>query len=134
MANRERDKSIDVLRAIALTGMIIIHISPTIGWIREIRNFDVPLMVFLSGVSFTLSTGGGKISYSSYVYKRFQRLILPTWVFLVLYYVLFIAINHAIGIKGILGAAIPHFTLMTGWYVWIMRLFFICFGYFCDIL
>lgn len=125
MVNQERDKSIDVLRAIALTGMIIIHISPTIGWIREIRNFDVPLMVFLSGVSYTLSSGGGKISYTSYLFKRFQRLILPTWVFLVLYYVLFIAINHAVGIKGILGSALSHFTFMTGWYVWIMRLFFI---------
>lgn len=60
MANLERDKSIDVLRAIALTGMIIIHISPTIGWISEIRSFDVPLMVFLSGVSYTLSSGGGQ--------------------------------------------------------------------------
>ena len=129
MANRERDKSIDVLRAIALTGMIIIHISPTIGWISEIRSFDVPLMVFLSGVSYTLSSGGGKISYSSYVYKRFQRLILPTWIFLFLYHIFsacfYFATDQTFNIKGEIGSAVTHFTFMTGWYVWIMRLFFI---------
>lgn len=128
MANKDRDKSIDVLRAIALTGMIIIHISPTIDWISEIRSFDVPLMVFLSGVSFSLS-GGNKTSYSSYVLKRFQRLILPTWIFLIIFHTLYLAVSLLVGntfnINGFLWSVISRFSLMTGWYVWIMRLFFI---------
>ena len=129
MGNQNRDKSIDVLRAIALTGLIIIHISPSIGWIREIRNFDVPLMVFLSGVSYALSTGGANIIISSYVYKRFQRLILPTWIFLLLYHSVVIIVSlvstHSVNWIGISKTAIVNFTFMTGWYIWIMRLFFI---------
>lgn len=47
---KNRDQSIDLLRFIALTGIIIVHIHPSAFWI-QLRNFDVPLLVFLSGVS-----------------------------------------------------------------------------------
>lgn len=79
-----RDISIDILRCIALIGIVVIHCEPESLWLRQIRNFDVPLMVFLSGVSYTLSIkdentliDGG---YLKYVIKRFKRLILPTWI------------------------------------------------------
>ena len=75
-----RDISIDILRCIALIGIVVIHCEPESLWLRQIRNFDVPLMVFLSGVSYTLSIkdentliDGG---YLKYVIKRFKRLIL----------------------------------------------------------
>lgn len=63
------------------------------------------------------------------MYKRFQRLILPTWIFLFLYHIFsacfYFATDQTFNIKGEIGSSITHFTFMTGWYVWIMRLFFI---------
>ena len=81
-----RNRSIDLLRFIALTGIIIAHIDPPSFWM-QLRGFDVPLMVFLSGVSYRIS-GGNKQNYWSYAVKRFKRLILPVWVFLTIYFTL----------------------------------------------
>lgn len=54
---KNRDNSYDVLRWIALTGIILVHSKPTVFW-EQIRNFDVPLMVLVSAVCFKLSGGG----------------------------------------------------------------------------
>lgn len=123
--NLSRDESIDILRFIALTGLIIIYIDPYSLWVREIRNFDVPMMVFLSGVSYSMSTGK-KLSYEDYVKKRIWRLIVPTWIFLVLYYVFVTICNLVFYQKFELNPlVIFSFTLLTTWYVWVIRVFFI---------
>lgn len=121
----ERDFSIDVLRFIALTGLIIIHIDPSILWIREIRSFDVPMMVFLSGVSYMLSSGKS-MSYWSYVKKRFERLIIPTWVFLVVYYAFITVVTYILFGKFEKNThVLLSFAFYTTWYVWVIRIFFI---------
>lgn len=61
---KTRDFSIDILRAIALMGIVCIHIKPSIV-LAELRNFDVSLMVFLSGISFAISN-----SYKSNIYLK----------------------------------------------------------------
>jgi len=111
----QRDISIDILRAIAFMGLVAAHIKPS-DFILQLRNFDVPMMVFLSGVVFS-KTSSGNISYPAYVYKRFIRIIIPTWLFLFIY---FRGIMHYSIIN-----TISEFDLMTDWYVWIMRVFFI---------
>ena len=121
-----RDISIDILRCIALIGIVVIHCEPESLWLRQIRNFDVPLMVFLSGVSYTLSIkdentliDGG---YLKFVIKRFKRLILPTWIFLGIYSILFTIVTHKlIDYQFVLRNAFFY----TGWYVWIIRVFFV---------
>ena len=120
--SNNRDISIDVLRFIALSGIIIAHVSPP-SVILQLRNFDVPMMVFLSGVVFSLSSGL-KVSYSTYVWKRFKRLILPMWIFVMLYVAFSITIGNGFpGIKNILFSySIP---LIGNWYTWIIRVFFI---------
>ena len=77
-----RNDSIDILRFVAILGIIVIHCDPQSFFVRQLRNFDVPLMVFLSGVGFGLSFKRNKISYGQYVWKRFKRMVLPTWIFL----------------------------------------------------
>lgn len=124
-AVKQRDKSIDILRFIALTGIICIHVLPTpiqgVGqsFISQLRSFDVPMMVFLSGVSYSLSSNK-PLTYGHYVVKRFYRLIFPTWIFLCLYYSL-----------HLLYAPVPLLQIFyfgvfyTSWYVWIIRVFFV---------
>lgn len=121
----KRDPSIDILRAIALVCIIIAHCQPSY-MLKNIRTFDVPLIVFLSGVSFSLSSSYYK-SYLKYLKKRFIRLIVPTWIFLGLYYLLLITthfvFSHEFSLYP-LSEVLSRFTLQTQWYVWIIRVFF----------
>lgn len=115
MEAQHRDLSIDILRAIALIGLVLAHVHSPV-WLFQLRNFDVPMMVFLSGVAYVL-TANRKVSYVVYVFKRFVRIIIPTWIFLVFFQ---IGIIHQ-PLQGTLGKL----SLMTSWYVWIMRVFFV---------
>lgn len=123
---KKRDVSIDILRAVALLCIIVAHCQPHKLTI-ELRSFDVPLMVFLSGVSFSMSSANRKQGYIMYLRKRFERLIIPTWIFLSIYYGL-IMVSNVITNTPIFQYpfvdVIKNYTLQTGWYVWIMRVFF----------
>lgn len=122
-----RDNSIDILRSIALIGMIISHCEP--HWIiMQFREYDVSLIVFLSGVSYMLSAKryGGEVQYLPYCWKRFKRLVFPTWVFLLIYYAVLYTGTSITGNLNVKWVEILHnFTLTTGWYVWIIRVFLI---------
>ena len=63
-----RDQGIDVLRWLAITGIIIAHVNPSAFWL-QLRSFDVPLMVLLSGICFGVSAKLGK----GYYWKRFSN-------------------------------------------------------------
>lgn len=71
-----RDVTIDLLRFIALTCIIIAHINPS-PLLFQLRNFDVPLMVFLSGVSFRISSGNND-GYSYCLWGRNRDYILSS--------------------------------------------------------
>lgn len=124
----QRDEKIDILRAIAMIGIIIAHSHPG-ALINQIRNFDVVLMVLLIGTSFYLSMESSptKTSYISYLKKRFKRLVIPTWTFLVIFLALFFILSIILGDTFYFSAGniIGFFTLMSSWYVWIIRVFVI---------
>lgn len=124
---KKRDMKIDILRAIAMVCIIVAHSNPN-SLIVQLRNFDVVLMIFLLGISFTISSSGKKLDYVDYLKKRFRRLILPTWVFITIFLALFYIIaiarhdTYYFSIRVMLGS----YTLQDGiGYVWIMRVFFI---------
>ena len=113
---RKRDESIDALRWLALTGIILVHSEPSAFW-AQLRSFDVPLMVILSAVVFTY--GRGRISnWKDYYRKRFVRLILPSWIFLSFYFPISWMVTGECSIKKVLMC----FTLTTSWYFWIIRI------------
>lgn len=115
-----RDYSVDTLRFIALSGIILVHIEPSAFWC-QLRSFDVPLMVLLSGVSYAMSSGKD-LRYGSYCWRRFKRLVLPVWFFLLVYFLTYsIYTQHLPPLHQV----VSYYTLMTGWYVWIIRVFFI---------
>lgn len=80
---KERDLSIDILRCTGLFLIILAHVSPP-GAIFQLRNFDVPLMVFVSGLSFSISSEGKK--YQAYLLSRIKRLVVPVWIFVTVFY------------------------------------------------
>lgn len=113
-----RDQRIDLLRFIGLSLIIFAHTSPPSS-LFQIRNFDVPLMVILSGVSFSLS--GVKSNYFEYVFGRFKRLVLPVWFFLSLFFMCSSFFGFDFEFKTIIGS----FLLVGGiGYVWIIKVFF----------
>lgn len=89
-ANRQH--YIDFLKVIGLTGIIIAHVgSPS--WAMMLRSFDVPLMVIISSLlgekSYEKYEGKGLIPARQYFCSRIKRLVIPTWIFLTFYFMLF---------------------------------------------
>ena len=98
-----------------MLGLIAAHVT-TSDFVFQLRSFDVPMMVFLSGVVYSNSKTASS-RYTTYVYKRFVRIIIPAWIFIILY---FGFIKH-----DEFATIVSRFCLLTDWYVWIMRVFFI---------
>ncbi len=114
-----RDLSIDILRAIALLGIMLVHVKPWL-WLEQLRDFDVPLMVFLSAIVYK-PIGLSWVGVFRYLKKRFVRLIIPTWFFITLLSVLSFALNRPMKLNTLFDL----YTLQTQWYIWIIRVFFI---------
>lgn len=115
----QRDPSIDFLRFIGISLIILAHVSPS-GVIFELRSFDVPLMIFISG----LTLSDKKVSFNvTYFIKRIKRLLLPVYLFLTIYF-LIIAAVQLLGFD--LGVTSKHiidsYLLLEGiGFVWIIR-------------
>lgn len=116
-----RDKSIDVLRFIGLSCIILVHCnSPFL--ISQLRCFDVPLMLFVSGLACS-----GKVipNYREYIIKRAKRLLIPTWCFVSVFLVLMLGAQYALHKPLLSYSYIAESYAMTGGigYVWIVRVF-----------
>ncbi|MCT9852832.1 acyltransferase [Priestia megaterium] len=128
----KRDVRIDILRCIAIVAIILAHSEPG-GLLFQLRNFDVILMVLLLGTSFYLSNTKKKsnVSYPVYLGKRFKRLIVPTWIFLTVFFVLFYIISLIKGSSYYFNfndifMSYSMFDESKGiGYVWIMKVFFL---------
>lgn len=117
-----RDFKIDILRFIGLFLIILAHTNvPSI--IFQLRNFDVPMMVLISGIVFSLSYRATQ-NYPEYLWKRVKRLVLPVWIFLSLFFVfLFVFKNNdpRLNIETVLNS----YLFINGiGYVWIIRVFY----------
>lgn len=125
MVKPERDIRFDFLRAIGLICIIFAHTRlPDI--LKQIRNFDVPLMVIVSGAVYNLSPGIKKFEYLSYVRKRLLRILAPTWSFLIFFFIatwsIFFIQNKNYPFSP--ATLISSFALLHGiGYVWIFRVF-----------
>ncbi len=76
---------IDFLKFIGLTGIIIAHVeAPDI--VMMFRSFDVPLMVIISAILASYSYDCSYKNNRKYYFYRLKRLIIPTWLFLVLFF------------------------------------------------
>ena len=121
---RHRDLNVDILRALGILCIIFAHISPP-PLLAQIRNFDVPLMATLAGVSFVL-TSSRYTSYKNYIWKRFKRLVLPAWIFLCLFFTIMAILGVSFKTKDYLFS----YLLMTVGrpgigYMWIIGIFFV---------
>lgn len=116
-----RDTRIDILRFIGLSMIIFAHVGPP-KLFFQLRNFDVPLMVLVSGMSFSLNYNN-KSLYFRYIWKRIKRLAFPVWIFITAYFVAqFIVLPDSSELN--LNTILCSYALLGGiGYVWIIRVF-----------
>ncbi|MBQ0035358.1 MAG: acyltransferase [Firmicutes bacterium] len=118
-----RKTYIDFLKFICITCIMLAHVESP-DCIKMIRSFDVPMMVMLSSML-------GRYSYSKYIGKkngiiiywkiRAKRLLIPTWSFLVIYFILQIIFGKIRPIQYYI-ASFALTRLAIG-YVWIIRIY-----------
>lgn len=117
----KRDVSIDILRFIGLSLIILAHVSPPDA-LLQIRCFDVPMMLFISGL--TMRGKAAKFSWS-YIKHRTLRLLIPVYSFLTAYFILIFALQNAGLDFGVtLRHCISSYLLLDGiGFIWIIRVF-----------
>ena len=116
----KRDGSVDLLRVIGLALVIAAHCGFP-QWFNELREFDVVLLMFLSGMSFLLSASSSG-SWIAYAKKRFFRLVVPVWIFLTLFFLFFRLAGRSFSLSVI---AQSYLFLSGGiLFVWIYRIYF----------
>ena len=116
-----RNERIDILRFIGLSMIIFAHVDPP-GILFQLRNFDVPLMILVSAMSFSLSYKTNE-PYQSYVWKRIKRLVFPVWIFLSFYFLALLALDPG-NQELATNTVITSYALLEGiGYVWVIRVF-----------
>ncbi len=84
MIKKQRECGIDLLRICGLFCIILAHVHPPV-LINQIRNFDVPLMVIVAGLSLSASHTYN-LTFGKYLKKRALRLVIPVWTFLTIFF------------------------------------------------
>ena len=116
----ERRKDIDILKTIALLCIILAHVYPPDN-LFQIRNFDVVMMIMISAYLGLNNYKNG--NYFKYLLKRICRLVIPTWIFLIIFFL----INYIFKINNFsFSQIVDSFKLNYGiGYVWIIRIYLI---------
>ena len=121
----KRSLSVDILKTVGILCVILAHVNPP-GWLYNIRVFDVCMLVFASGI--TLKYHGNSLKdYLTYLLKRFIRLIVPTWIFLIFYF----GFSYMMSLvyqqwKYSISDYVKSFTFTGGIdYIWIIRVYFL---------
>lgn len=124
MEDRKHLYYIDVLKCIGLFCLVLAHVSAP-EWLEEIRGFDVPLMVFVSGM---LSKSSVKKVRNpmGYLWKRIDRLLIPTWIFLVGFYICMTAVGQLPSAGIIIKSFLLQRDSGIAGYVWIIWVYILC--------
>lgn len=108
---------IDKLKTLGLLLIFLAHVSPP-EFLFQLRNFDVILMIIVSCILFFLSRK--QSSFWDYILKRFKRLVIPTWIFLTIFFILSFLTGAYFNLKVIISS----FALHGGiGYVWVIKIY-----------
>lgn len=124
---QKREPAIDLMRFMGLVLIMIAHLSlPVDSVVFQIRTFDVPLMVFVSALSYSGRDTG---PYLAFVWKRAKRILIPVYLFLTVFFLVHWACaalgwSAPIAPKKIWGSYLLHLKPSIN-FVWIFRVFLI---------
>lgn len=124
MKNEKRYYYVDFVKFIAVICLFLAHVN-TPKVLMEIRGFDVPTMVVLSAVlargSFERSKGTG-----DFISKRVKRLVIPTWIFLVGFYVCMFIVGKLPSYNDVIKSFFFQRDSGIAGYVWIIWIYILC--------
>lgn len=115
-----RDHRIDILRAIGLLMIVLAHSSPP-PWLFQLRNFDVPLMVAVAGMSFV--TSHKREPFATHLWKRLKRLAFPVWLFLSGFFLVNALLQQPYPLPPLKTIAGSYLFQSGIGYVWVIRVF-----------
>jgi fucose 4-O-acetylase-like acetyltransferase len=117
---KTRNPAIDRMRAIGIILVIAAHCGFP-EFFQQLRDFDVVLLMFCSGMSFGLSSHPDE-KPGRYIMRRFRRLVLPVWEFLVFFFLFFALCGRTFTLTQMAES----FLLLAGGilFVWVYRVFF----------
>lgn len=119
---KQRDLSIDYLRFIGISMIILAHVAAPFSLV-QFRSFDVPLMIFISGLTSSRKTFP---NYFRYIWTRSKRLLVPVYIFLTaLFIIMYLLRSSGVIIENLSLKTVVHtYLLLEGiGYVWIIRVF-----------
>ncbi len=121
MADIYRVPSIDALRFIGISCIILAHVLGPGSLLFQLRSFDVPLMVFVSGL---VNARKATPDYGKYLVHRGLRLLIPVWLFYTLFFaVLWVLSQFSATYSFPTWSEIGRTYLCLEGYGWIIRVF-----------
>lgn len=110
---------IDFLRFIGLSLIILAHVhAPNI--IHQIRCFDVPLMLFVSGLAY--GNKDVKSSWKQFYLPRIKKLLIPVYLFVMIDLAAYIITNRTLSTQTVIRTFFLCEDGAVG-YIWIFRVF-----------
>ena len=121
---QDRKYYVDVLKFIGICCIFFAHVKGP-EFIQNIRGFEVPMMVNLSG--FLAVSSFGKMGSSlSYIWKRIKRLVIPTWIFLIIFYLCMMGSGQRVNAVDVLKSALFQRDCGLAGGVWIIWVYLLC--------
>ncbi len=120
----ERKKYLDIMKFIGVCCLFLAHVQgPFI--LEEIRGFDVTMMVFISGL-LSISSMDKIASKKDYIVKRIKRLVIPTWIFLIVFYFCMIMVGQTPIISDVIKSFFFQRDCGLAGGVWIIWVYLVC--------
>ena len=116
---QSRNKYIDFLRFVGLAMIVLAHVKAPFT-IHQIRCFDVPLMLFVSGLAYGNKTV--RASWKEYFLPRLKRLLIPIYIFVFLDLIALTLLDKALTFDSIIKSILLCTNGAVG-YVWIIKVF-----------
>ena len=123
----KRDVSIDIMRFLGVMSIMIAHANPP-GWVFQLRNFGMPMLVVASGLTYAVIYKQRTMEVGKFYRHRLSRLVIPAWIFMSLFYPLYYLFTKLTGaaypfeLRDILGA----YTFYSGvGFFWIFKIYII---------
>ena len=119
----QRNINLDILRLIGFLIIITAHAFPPF-WISQIKNFGTPLLIVVSGLTYSYIYQKQTINTAQFLRKRLGRLIIPLYIFLTFFFLFFYAVYTLMNVSFpfTLPVIIESYGLSEGiGFVWIFK-------------
>lgn len=121
---KERLYYLDFLKVIGLVCLFLAHVNAP-KYLNQIRNFDVPLMIFISMILARKSYQKCN-DVKKYYSKRISRLVFPTWIFLCIFWLCMYLVGKMPDVLTIAKSFTFQRDSGLAGYVWVIWIYAIC--------